>query len=228
MWLLGVEGDVGARDITADVNADFGDILDASDSVFAFSGRLELGMGRWGAFVDAMYSDIGVDGVSGPLGFTDIDVEFEEILIDFGATYRLGEWEPFPKAEKHRLNTTLDLYAGGRYVDLEIKIDPANAASRSRSLDWVDPIVGLKLVLPLSESWQLAVNGDVGGFGVESDFTWSTTGVFGYEFELFDHPATVYLGYRALGQDYTQGSGNDRLAWDVVQHGPLLGLSLQF
>ena len=71
-------------------------------------------------------------------------------------------------------------------------------------------------------------NGDIGGFGVGSDFTWSATIVIGYDFLLFEHPALVYLGYRAIGQDFTEGSGSDRFTWDVIQHGPILGFSLLF
>ncbi len=228
IWLAGVDGTVGARGLTVDVSASFGDILDASDSILAFSGRLEVAKGRWGGFIDGMYMNLGVDDVTGPLGFADIDVTFEMILIDFGATYRIGEWTPNGEAARNSRDITLDLYAGGRYTSLEIELDPAHLAARSRDLDWLDPIVGGKLVLPINEKWHLATNGDIGGFGVESDFTWSVTGVIGYDFRLFDHPAAVYLGYRAIGWDFTEGSGSERFTWDLVQHGPILGFSLLF
>jgi hypothetical protein len=38
----------------------------------------------------------------------------------------------------------------------------------------------------------------------------------------------VIAGYRALSQDYDDGSGADRFEWDVTLHGPLLGLSIGF
>ena len=83
-------------------------------------------------------------------------------------------------------------------------------------------------VLPINEKWHIAANGDIGGFGVESDFTWSVTSVLGYDFSLFDHPASVYLGYRAIGWDFTERSGSNRFTWDVVMHGPIMGFSLLF
>lgn len=227
-WMLGIEGDIGARGLTTHVSADFGDILDASDSILAFSGRLEVGKGRWGGFIDGLYAKIGIDDVSGPLGFADIDITQELFLIDFGAMYRIGEWIPSGEAARNSRDITLDLYAGGRYTKIDVELDPARLAARSRSIDWLDPIVGAKLVLPINEKWHIAANGDIGGFGVESDFTWSTTAVIGYDFLLFDHPASVYLGYRAIGQDFTEGSGSNRFTWDVVQHGPILGFSLLF
>ncbi len=227
-WLMGVHGDIGARGRTAEVDADFGDILDASDSVLAFSGRLEIGYGKIAGFIDGFYADIGADDQTGPAGLADIDVTFQQGIIDFGLMYRLGDWEPSGDAAKNRKNLTLDLYAGARYNSIELELEPENLASRSRSESWIDPIVGAKLVLPISEHWQFQINGDVGGFGVSSDFTWSTTAAFGFNFEFFDLPATVLLGYRGMGWDYSDGSGNDEFAFDVTQHGPLLGLSLHF
>ena len=228
IWLAGLDGEVGARGLTVDVSASFGDILDASDSILAFAGRLEIAKGRWGGFIDGMYMNLGVDDVSGPLGFADIDITAEMFMIDFGATYRIGEWSPSGEAAGNSRDITLDLYAGGRYTRLELELDPARLAARSRSKDWVDPIVGAKFVLPIAEQWHIATNGDIGGFGVESDFTWSLTGVIGYDFRFFDHPASVYLGYRAIGWDFTEGSGSERFTWDVVMHGPILGFSLLF
>lgn len=228
VWMLGVEGDIGVRGRTADVSADFGDILEVSDSVLAFSGRLEIGYGRLGVFVDGLYSKLGADDQSGPLGIAEIDVEFEMALIDFGLMYRIAEWEPTGGGAANSMNASLDLYAGGRYTNLEIELDPANLPTFDQSRDWLDPIVGAKVVLPFAERWHIMANGDVGGFGVESDFTWSATAVLGYSFSLFDHPASVFFGYRAIGQDYSDGDGNEEFTWDAVNHGPMLGFSFLF
>jgi hypothetical protein len=226
IWIVGMDGTVSARGREADVNASFGDILDASDSIFAFSGRVEAGVGAWSGFVDGVYSNLGVDDQSGPAGNADIDVDFETVLIDAGLMYRLGEWRPEGHAATRPV--TLDLYAGFRYTNLDITVDPAMFPARSQSQSWFDPIVGAKLVYPFADSWRVAVNGDIGGFGAGSDFTWSTTGVLGYDFTIGSAGASAYVGYRAIGQDYSEGSGASAFTWDVVQHGPILGLSLRF
>lgn len=228
IWAMGVDGDVGARGRVADVSASFIDIFDDSDSLFAFSGHLEIGYEKFGVFIDGFYADIGVDNASGPPGMADIDMTFEQAIVDFGAMYRLGDWEPSGDAAANDRNITLDLYAGGRFIDLKLDLDADSLPSRSADKQWVDPIVGAKLNCPISEDWRVSVNGDVGGFGVESDLTWSATGVFGYNFDLFSVPATVLFGYRAYGWDYSEGSGDDRFEWDVIQHGPIIGLSLRF
>jgi hypothetical protein len=40
--------------------------------------------------------------------------------------------------------------------------------------------------------------------------------------------AGVFAGYRALSQDYTDGSGNDKFEWDVTLHRPILGFLINF
>jgi hypothetical protein len=230
IWIVGMDGEVGARGVEADVDASFGDILDASDSIFAFSGRIEAGVGAWSGFVDGVYSKLGVDDQTGPAGMASIDVDFETVLIDAGLMYRLGEWRPtgHTAGQAGDRPVTLDLYAGFRYTNLDLTLDPAMQAARSKSVSWFDPIVGAKLVYPFADSWRFAVNGDIGGFGTGSDFTWSATGVIGYDFNIGTTGGTAYLGYRAIGQDYSEGSGASSFTWDVVQHGPILGLSLRF
>ena len=228
LWMVGFNGDIAGRGRTAEIDANFGDIIDGSDSLFAISGRLEVGYGKFAGFVDALYSDVGADDQTGPLGLADIEFTLEQTIIDFGLMYRIGEWQRSGSGAANPRNMTLDLYAGARFNSIELTIDPANLPARSASQEWFDPIVGDKFALPLSERWRFEVNGDIGGFGIESDFTWSTTAVFGYDFDLFGLPATVLAGYRAIGWDFATGSGDDEFVYDMIQHGPILGLSIRF
>jgi hypothetical protein len=228
LWMMGIDGDVGAGARTASVDASFIDVLEASDSLIGLAGRLEVGKGKWAGFVDGLYNKIDVEDASGPLGIADVDVTMKMGLVDFGLMYRLGEWPCEHTKNLAYSDVTLDVYAGARYTDLSLEVDPAALASVERDKDWIDPIVGAKVTLPLAEHFHLTAWGDIGGFGVSSDFTWSATAVLGYDFTLFDHPATLYAGYRALGQDFSDGSGTSRFEWDVIMHGPILGFSLFF
>lgn len=227
IWLMGVHGDVGARGRSADIDSSFLDVVDESDSLFAVSGRLELGYRRITAFVDAFYADIGVDDASGPAGATDIDVDLEQTIVDFGLMYRLLEREPTGNGAGNPRPVSFDAYAGGRYSGVELTLDPADADSRSRDKSWVDPIVGGKLVVPVSQRWRLELNGDVGGFGAASDFTWSATGVLAYDFHIGKLPASVSAGYRAVGWDYTDDDENE-FKYDVIAHGLVFGFALHF
>jgi hypothetical protein len=143
-WLMGLEGDIGIGDRTANVSASFSDILDASDSLIALSGRLEVGYGRLGFFVDALYANIGADDQTGPLGIADVDITIEQWIVDFGMMFRVAEWEPTGSAADNRRNISLDAYAGARYISVTVELDPERLESRSRTREWADPIVGAK------------------------------------------------------------------------------------
>jgi hypothetical protein len=55
------------------------------------------------------------------------------------------------------------------------------------------------------------------------------TGLVTYRFGLFgDDNAKFAAGYRALYQDYSDGSGADKFEWDVTLHGPVFALGIEF
>jgi hypothetical protein len=226
-WMARVSGDVGVGDVTVDVDAGFKDILDASDSLLAFSGRLEFTKGKWGGYVDAFYMNLGADDRSAS-GFPDTDISTELIVLDAGVSYRLGEWIPAGEAEHNLRNTSLDLYAGVRYTSYEVEFQPDGLSTREQSGDLFDPVIGLRFEKPINEKWHFNSNADIGGFGIGSDFAWAITGVLGYDCSIFESPATVYFGYRAIGWDYSNDSGANKIEWDIIMHGPILGLSIKF
>jgi hypothetical protein len=54
-------------------------------------------------------------------------------------------------------------------------------------------------------------------------------GLEGYRFDLlWEKDAKLFGGYRALSRDYQEDSGMDKFEWDVVMHGPILGLGITF
>ena len=73
--------------------------------------------------------------------------------------------------------------------------------------------------------WQLGVMGDVGGFGISSDFAWHVFPFVGYRFSrLFE----LRAGYRAIGMKYEKGEGEDYFLYDMTTFGPQLGFMFRF
>jgi len=95
---------------------------------------------------------------------------------------------------------------------------------------WVDPLLGARGQLRFGNDnrWSFISRVDFGGFGAGSDFTWNFIGMFGYDFNLIRLPSTVTFGVRGFGQDYDNGIGKARFAWDVAQWGPMFGLAMHF
>jgi len=97
------------------------------------------------------------------------------------------------------------------------------------SESWLDPIVGLRTIWDFAERWNLTLAGNIGGFGAGSEFAWAATGLFGYRFSLLGKDnANLLFGYRALYQDYKNGSGSNLFEFDATMHGPVIGLSIGF
>lgn len=93
----------------------------------------------------------------------------------------------------------------------------------------MDPLVGLRLRQQLAPGQELMLRGDVGGFDAGSTFSWNVLAAYSWQFAVYSGVTySGMLGYRALSVDFAKGSGADRYEYDVIQHGPVLGLTVSF
>lgn len=239
IWAAGMEGDLGVKGRAASVDASFLDVVEAADSLFGFMGVFEARKGDWSAFVAPMYLNIGVDenvGI-GPLTI-DADTTTEFTMIEFGGSYRLvNSTLGSESGEGGGQPAWIDVIAGGRYTKLEAEIDlKVSAASlglsgtrvSQGSRDWFDPFVGVRAHAYLTEKVWVQARGDVGGFGVGSDFSWHALGLLGYDFKMFGRDASIAAGYRALYMDFEEGSGSNLFQYDITMHGPIIALQTRF
>jgi len=113
-----------------------------------------------------------------------------------------------------------EVLAGLRYVDLEYGVELGGLPDARADADWIDPWVGARGRVALSERWELRLRADLGGFGVGSDFTWQA--LAGLRRRL--SPAlSLDLGYRRIDLDFE----DDDLTYDVRVSGPLIALAIQ-
>ncbi len=77
----------------------------------------------------------------------------------------------------------------------------------------------------IADKWSLSLYGDIGGFGVSSDFTWQGFGLI--DFQPWKNVAFI-AGYRAIGTDYETGSGTDKFTFDTTVHGPIIGVDIRW
>ena len=67
--------------------------------------------------------------------------------------------------------------------------------------------------------------GDIGGFGVGSDFTWQALGVIDYwPWENVG----LSVGYRGLEYRFDDDTGTKKFDVDLLLHGPIFGLSFRW
>ncbi len=172
----------------------------------------------WGVMLNYAFMDLSHD-LSGPLGFTKVDTDIFQGVLEGFASYRFGYQ-----------GGTVDLYGGARWWDIGLDLKattPLGRANYSRDEDWVDPVIGARWIPRISETLRLLIQGDVGGFGAASDFTWcAQAGV------LWDVSAGTSLAvlYKALGVNYQSGGRGTPsfFEYDTVTQGPLLGVIFRF
>jgi hypothetical protein len=243
-WLTALDGTQTVRGRSVKVDASFIDIVEKSDSIVALMGDFEARNGPFGLLANVAWSKIGVEGgnvrtrtlapgVTGTPG-TSLSLDIEMAIVEVGAAYEVARSGPL----------AFDILAGARYwyqeADLSFDIAGAvdvgdlelvggRAFGRSGSVDWLDPVIGARVLYAVAPGHELLLRGDIGGFGVGSDFSWQAIGAYGFEFGTYNGVRfSGVIGYRALYVDYVQGEGRQRYEFDMLQHGPILGISARF
>ena len=224
LWALSIGGNTTVRGVTTDVDIGFRDILDQLN-VGLFL-EAEARKSRLGIYANLIFADLGTDADVGTLN---IEVDSNVLMVGAGLAYRVGPWALGDDSGAKQPVLVIDPFVGFRYTDLDVDLDIAGGPDVSAGQDWVDPILGARAILQIDRDWRVTVLGDVGGFGVGSDFTWQAAGLVGYSFGLFaENDTTAAVGYRALGQDFDAGRGSRRFDWDVVYQGPIASLAVRF
>jgi hypothetical protein len=111
---------------------------------------------------------------------------------------------------------------------VQIEVERAMAFDHSGDLEWVDPFVGFRIRHDMGSAKELNFEGDVGGFGVGSQFSWQVVGTYGFDTSLLGTPFHAVVGYRALSVDYSQNGKFGKNAIDFVQHGPIMGVTFRW
>lgn len=245
-WLTSLNGNQTVRGRTVKVDASFVDVVDATlgqgGTLVGLMADLEARNGPFSIYGNLVWTKIGVDrggvrthrvtpDIAGTVGAA-ADVKVSMAILEAGAAYEVA-----------RIGSVgFDVLAGARYwyqradlsFDLATTVDIGDlgfgrnvATARSGTVDWLDGFVGARMRFAVAPGHEIVLRGDVGGGG--SKFSWQ--GIAAYGFDFAERNGVTYsglVGYRALYVDYAQGEGRRRYAFDMLQHGPVLGLSLRF
>jgi hypothetical protein len=241
-WATWLDGTETVKGRTADVQVSPTELIGDLDRV-PFMGYAEARKGSFALYGDLVYASVGLDAdavrsrsVHPDIGGTvaaSAGLDYEQTILELGGAYQVVGG-----------TTAFDVIAGARYwhqhADLklavsagvevgDLEVSRGIAIARSGGVDWVDPLVGVRVRHQLAPGQELMLRGDIGGFGAGSQFSWNV--MAGYSFVLCDKDGVTYsglLGYRLLDVDYEQGSGRTHYEYDVLQHGPLSGLTINF
>lgn len=232
MWAAGLNGNVSPfrRGPTIGVEKSFSDVLDN----FNIGGFVNV-WARYDRFVfsgDIMYVDTTDSHGAGPLpslqlpggivvpAGTSIDatVDTKQFMATLQGGYRVVDRPSF----------TLDALAGARFwhisndVTLTVGLGGGSVTrSYGESFGWVDPVIGARAFLPVTDKFSVQAQADIGGFGAGSKLTWSALATVNY---LVNDHLSASAGYKVLDVDYEHGGH----VYDTRLSGPVLGLTYRF
>lgn len=201
-----MDGTVTVGPVVSDVNASVSDIF--SNLQFGAMLYAEAQSPDWAIGFDGLYMDLSKDGANLPTQFDGYQASLE--LTGFR---RLMPW--------------FEILAGGRLnlMGTSAKLDPVGTVF-DKNIAFFDPFLGARFTLPNTGRWTLMLRGDVGGFGIGSQFTWQVRPTVAYA--VSKHVA-IAAAYWAFGINYNNGkSGIDYFKYDVTTFGPELGVAFTF
>jgi hypothetical protein len=211
LWVATIDGELGAKGNASFTHLSFSDIVEHLDMGYMI--QMEAHKGAFGFLVGPLYLNVS-DSQKTPA--FNLNVELKVNIIETLAT-----WQMTPG---------LELLAGGRYTRVQAELGVRDTSSgvqdsRDASTDWWDPVIGARYMHDFDDRWSVAVRGDVGGQGGQSDFVWDAFATVGYRVGA---SGRVYLGYRCLDYDYTEGNPPDRFTFNIRILGPVIGYGMTF
>ena len=213
-WAPGITASVDTAWGTVEVDKSSSDVLSKLD--VAFMAAFEARNGRWGLIADLFYADLSQSRAT-PLGllFSQARFEIEAKALSTYAAYRIHEDQ----------RISIDLMAGLRVnsLDIDLSLSPGMLPSQRLGTGetWVDPLIGGRLRLAITDRWFATAFADFGGLDLGSDLTWQVFGSLGYQ---FDERWSVQGGWRYVVID-KEIDGRDV---ETAFSGPLLGVTWRF
>jgi hypothetical protein len=251
---LDINTDITVAGRSASIDAGLDDILDLEEA-FDAGLRFEARKRRFGIMLDGFYLVAGESGtlrVTFPEGSllrfgipfavpaeADASVSLRQGTIDLSVFYRVLDTSlrdtettshPYPRL-------SLDPILGIRtnIWRQEIEVDDVRIGPQTFELDrefdfsrtTVEPLLGGRLQLRLSDRWSFEVRGDVSGFNLnaEQDTTWNLLAGTQYN---FSSTVGLQLAYGFSGFTFEDEEGLRRTEVDLEQHGLWLSLLFRF
>lgn len=227
LFATGLSGDTGVNNVVGEVDMSFSDIWSNLDS--AFMGAFDISNGKWSFLGDTLFAKLkdeetkswqGPGGIGSLTG--NLDATITENVYHLAVAYRVsGDSE-----------SKVDLFAGARYTKLENDLDltfttggllPGGSTNIGTNESWVDPLIGVRILTPMSEDWSFLTYLDYGFGSGESDGSYQAMLGFNWQTASF---LTLKFGYRYLDWDYADdGSG---YVWDMTMDGFYFGVGFRF
>ena len=167
-WLPFLAGDQTIRGRTVEIDVNPIEVLEHLRAIPLMS-YAEARNGPLALYNDIFYAKLGIAESRAKIGGwltvgASVDVEFEQAVIELKGAYQLFKWSGGGGSVKDdngfARSTAIDILAGARYwhQDMAIKlaltggldldglvVSGTRAIAREGSVDWIDPLIGLRI-----------------------------------------------------------------------------------
>jgi len=180
--------------------------------------NMEASNDKWAIATDFIYMNLQQDVTSGT-------------LINSGeATAKQFAWE---LAGLRRVAPWLEVGVGGILNSIQaganINVNNIGGGTTNRAKEltqtWYDPMLIVRIKHNPIKKFMYEFRGEIGGFGIGSDFAWQIQAYAGYRFSKLFH---ITAGYRVISLDYKTGEGEDRFLYDINTFGPVIRFGFNF
>jgi hypothetical protein len=206
-WFAGVSGDFTTNGLPVSIGESLSDIPDVLD----FGGMLtvESTKDRAAILLDTVYVKVTDSRTSTSLDLTE------------SVTGLAGAYTVLP-AEKGGL--AVDVLAGLRFWYVKDTIGNVGL-NQAGSQSWIDQFLGARARWALMKDLLLVLRGEVGGFSVESKWSWNAVGTLQYS---LSDSFSIGAGYRGLYGHYETGDYYSKFKYSGTVSGPVIGVAFRF
>jgi hypothetical protein len=205
LLLAGMSGTLGVKGYEVPVDVSASDLF--SHLKGGFMGYVGAKKNGWGFGVDTNYMKLGASVTKGP-------VTVEPDVTQGAYTFLASR----------QLTPVVDLVFGARinHVSTALVVTAPIQRAPSDSKTWVDPVVGVNILVPAGKKTTVGLLADLGGFGAGSTIA---ADIFPTVQITVAKHARLALGYRFIYTDYSDDAG---FLYKVWVQGPAFGVVIPF
>lgn len=108
------------------------------------------------------------------------------------------------------------------------EINGSFATVSTGNMNWVDPVIAMRLIHDLGNGKSITAMGDFGGFNIDDGLSAQAVLTYDVEGTLFGFETTTSVGYKALWLHYEDQTSKGTRGIDAVLHGPIAELAFRW
>ncbi|WP_298849094.1 hypothetical protein [uncultured Ruegeria sp.] len=194
------------------------DVLQGAASV-----RYEGWNGDFGIISELYYVKLGGGGAL-PVGGASADVDVRQTFFNVQGAYRFAKGV---NASGRRYAADAAIGVKWNRLKQEINIaGPGPGMTLGGTEEWIEPMIALRYVTEINDTWSFASRAELSGFGVNGDDLQYVV-LAGFDWKGWEN-TSLRFGYQFYGIDYSNDRPSGEFAYDMDQNGIYAAVAFHF